>query len=329
MTTCLAITTLSFISTAVIFWAPNFAENVLKGDRAEVLTVFVTVCVTGPVLGVIIGGALVQKYAGGYEGKHASTFAVIYGGLALSCALPIKQIDNIYTFGLCLWGVLFFGGGVIPNIQGIMISSLNTDLRAPGNSISNIMQNAFGYLPAPFIYGVIYKYTKSYDQKLAFAITLWYTGVGVLFMAISLYYRFKLISSSVLLTETLTTEVENKVKVDINKVDNIFKKNSNENSDADTNNSYSCKAENVLDKISSNKLIQNGMYNSDLDKNNNSNKIKANFFTECSSQSRSQIDFKDKDSTNNLGISLNKQEKRNSKIIENLNLCEQEIIAEC
>jgi hypothetical protein len=104
------VTTLLFISTAVIFWAPNFAENVLKGDHGEVLAVFVTVCVTGPVLGIIIGGAVVQKYAGGYEGKHSITISICYAGMAVLCSLPIRSVTGIYSFGLCLWSVLFFGG---------------------------------------------------------------------------------------------------------------------------------------------------------------------------------------------------------------------------
>eukprot|EP00340_Litonotus_pictus_P005949 CAMPEP_0170525924 /NCGR_PEP_ID=MMETSP0209-20121228/11378_1 /TAXON_ID=665100 ORGANISM="Litonotus pictus, Strain P1" /NCGR_SAMPLE_ID=MMETSP0209 /ASSEMBLY_ACC=CAM_ASM_000301 /LENGTH=316 /DNA_ID=CAMNT_0010815455 /DNA_START=493 /DNA_END=1443 /DNA_ORIENTATION=+ len=189
--TCLGITTLLFISTAVIFWAPNFAENVLGGEHDEVLAVFVVVCITGPVLGIIIGGAIVQKWAGGYEGKHASTISLGYAALAFICALPIRNVEGIYSFGLCLWAVLFFGGAVIPNVQGIMISSLKPELRAAGNSVSNILQNLLGFLPSPFVYGLIYNYSKTFDKKLAMTVVLWYSIVGFAFLSLAAYYRFK------------------------------------------------------------------------------------------------------------------------------------------
>ena len=192
ITTCLGTTTLMFISTGVVFWAPNYAENVLGGDHDQVLAVFVTVTITGPVLGVILGGAIVQKLVGGYEDKHASSISLTFALLAFMCSLPIKKIENVYSFGFCLWTVLFFGGAVIPNVQGIMISSLKPDLRAAGNSISMIMQCILGYIPAPFIYGFIYNLNKDTDKKAAFAFILWYSVVGVILFSLSLYYRFQL-----------------------------------------------------------------------------------------------------------------------------------------
>ncbi len=253
------------------------------------------VCVTGPVLGVIVGGAIVQNYFGGYEGKHASTFAVVFAGLALLSTVPIRQIDNIYTFGVCLWAVLFFGGGTIPSIQGIMISSLSTDLRASGSSFSNLMQNAFGYLPAPFIYGIIYKHSKNFDQKLAFALTLWYSGVGLLLFGLSMYFRFKKFSLY-LFTETVNSEVEVKV------VDN---------------NNVAIKLNNKIECISKTKIISttnvveteknNKLENYDIEKNEdntvNYNK-KLSFYTENSNQNQSKVLYTDKDFSKDLSISI-------------------------
>lgn len=183
-------TTLLFISTAIIFWVPNYGENVLKANHDQVLAVFVIVSITGPVLGIIVGGAIVDNYAGGYEGKKSSLFTLFFAVMAVICSLPIKMISNFYIFGLCLWGVLFFGGAVIPNAQGIMICSLKPELRAVGNSISVVLQCILGFIPAPFVYGIIYNYSKSYDQKLAMALVLWYSIVGVIFYIIGTYYRF-------------------------------------------------------------------------------------------------------------------------------------------
>lgn len=187
--TCIAITTLLFISTAVIFWASDFAINVIHADNSQVFKMFVIVSLTGPVLGIIIGGAIVEKYAGGYEGKHSITFSIVFATCAFCSALPIGLLESLTAYGIMLWSVLFFGGAVIPNIQGIMISSLKKDLRAAGNSISNILQNLIGFLPAPMVYGFIFEKTKDSNPKLAMTLTLWYSGVGIIFLLISYYYR--------------------------------------------------------------------------------------------------------------------------------------------
>ena len=187
--TCISITTLLFISTAIIFWAPDYALNVLKGDHNLVLTGFVVIALSGPVLGIIIGGAIVQKFAGGYEGKNSIVISLIFACLAFTCSLPFHTINQVEYFGLCLWGVLFFGGCVIPNLQGIMISSLKNEYRAAGNSVSNILQNAIGFLPAPVIYGFIFERTKNSDPKAAMQITLSYSLIGILLIVLALYYR--------------------------------------------------------------------------------------------------------------------------------------------
>lgn len=187
----MGITSLLFISTAIIFWASDFCFNVLKARHEEILSVFVIVCVSGPVLGTIIGGAIVDKFAGGYAGKHSISFSFIFAILAFACTSPIRIISGLYSFSLLLWGVLFFGGAVIPSLQGAMISSLNNDLRAAGNSITNILQNLLGFLPAPFVYGFIYEISKKSDPKLAMTVTLWSSAMGLIFIGLAMAYRLR------------------------------------------------------------------------------------------------------------------------------------------
>lgn len=186
----MAITTLLFISTAVVFWATDYSYNVLNGEHDEVMATFVTVCVTAPTSGIILGGIFVQKVVGGYEAKHSILACFSFALIAGCCALPVKMIDSVLGFGVMLWFVLFFGGAVIPNLQGVMISSLKEDLRAAGNSISNILQNLIGFLPAPFCYGLIYNIHKDSDPKLAMALTLWYSFVGVILVVFGMYFRY-------------------------------------------------------------------------------------------------------------------------------------------
>ena len=188
---CLSITTMLFVSTAVIFWTSDFCLNVLNGTHHQVLLLISVVCVTGPVVGVVLGGVIVQKFAKGYEGKHSIAFSFVFALLSVISSIPIRMISDLTSFGICLWSILFFGGMAIPSIQGIMISSLSKELRASGNSISNILQNLLGFIPAPFVYGVIYENTKSNDPKLAMTLCLGYSMLGVIFVGIAMFFRYK------------------------------------------------------------------------------------------------------------------------------------------
>lgn len=167
------------------------------------LVVFVVICLTGPILGILLGGFIVDKCANGYEGKHSILFCIIFSIGAFLCGFPVKWISNVYLFGVCLWGLLLFGGGVIPNIQGIMISSLSPENRAAGNSISNILQNLIGFLPAPFVYGMIFESTKKTDPKLAMGITLWYSCIGIVFIVISAFFRYRKYREKVLIKSNI------------------------------------------------------------------------------------------------------------------------------
>jgi hypothetical protein len=46
---------------------------------------------------------------------------------AVVCALPIPFFNDFYYIGILFWGVLFFGGFILPPVTGIMISSVADD----------------------------------------------------------------------------------------------------------------------------------------------------------------------------------------------------------
>ncbi len=80
------------------------------------------------------------------------------------CCLPIPWFwggnKGFYFVGMLFWGVLFFGGFILPPVTGIMINSVPDNQKASANSIANLCYNLFGYLPAPVIYGLIATWTN-------------------------------------------------------------------------------------------------------------------------------------------------------------------------
>jgi sugar phosphate permease len=78
---------------------------------------------------------------------------------ACICGLPIPFLSSFYIVGILFWGLLFFGGFVLPPVTGIMINSVGDYQKSQANSIANLCYNLLGYLPAPQVYGMISQLT--------------------------------------------------------------------------------------------------------------------------------------------------------------------------
>jgi hypothetical protein len=185
-----AIITLIHVVTTIEFWISNYLLVVMEVDPAIVSTTFIITCVTAPTLGVLTGGIVVQRY-GGYEEKFASIWCIACGSVSCVCAVIIPFFNNIIGFGIFLWIFFFFGGAVVPNINGILLSALPSRLRGTGSSLNMLCMNAFGMLPAPYIYSAIYDATSGINKKLALTITINYAWIALALMVLSMWLRFR------------------------------------------------------------------------------------------------------------------------------------------
>jgi MFS family permease len=116
---------------------------------------FTITAVTGPILGVIIGGYIFNSI-GGYNSPSAYPLAVFVMCLGACCGFPLVFATNFYLVAFLLWGQFFFGGFCMPVLTGILLNTCPASLRTIANSIANLVYNLLGYLPAPYIYGLIY-----------------------------------------------------------------------------------------------------------------------------------------------------------------------------
>lgn len=179
---------LCYVITGTQYWISDYMLNILNITSAKKrLFFFTVVCFTSPTLGVLIGGFL-SDYLGGYEKKETSILCLILGISASIFAFVIPFMSNIIYIIIYLWLVLFFGGGIVPPLTGIIITSVPKELAASGNSITNFGANLLGYLPAPYIYGVLSDIFKDKGQ-IGMTFTLWYSIIGVLFFALGMHHR--------------------------------------------------------------------------------------------------------------------------------------------
>jgi hypothetical protein len=61
---CVAITGLYFIVTGIQYWVTDYMISALKVEESVVHTTYGIVSITGPVLGVVVGGNVTTSFGG-------------------------------------------------------------------------------------------------------------------------------------------------------------------------------------------------------------------------------------------------------------------------
>lgn len=163
----------------------------MKFEKESANKAFVIICATAPTSGVVVGGIFVQKVLNGYESKHSITFVCFQLLLCSVFILPIYFFESLFTISLMLWLLLFFGGSVVPILQGISISTLPHSLRASGNSLCNLSIYTFGFAFAPLFYGTVFDLTKDFDPKMSFVVTLCWGVVSFVASLLCAMFRFQ------------------------------------------------------------------------------------------------------------------------------------------
>lgn len=160
----LGITFVFYISTGVQFWITDYLQSILNIKQSTTFLYFSIAAVTGPIFGVVCGGYLFNKI-GGYTDPRAFPLAVFTTIMAGASGLPLVFVNDFNLFLFLLWCQFFFGGVSLPVLTGIMLNSVPPSLKTLANSVANLMYNLLGYLPAPFIYGLVYELTGGEKKK--------------------------------------------------------------------------------------------------------------------------------------------------------------------
>ncbi|KAL4497176.1 hypothetical protein ABPG72_019496 [Tetrahymena utriculariae] len=171
----LTIALLYFVVTGIQFWMSDYFREVLHADEKLVFGTYSLVSLTGPTLGVIFGGTLTQKM-GGYDHQNAKIICIVFAVISTGVACPMPFIYTFYASASLVWLLLFFGGAMVPALTGMMLSAIQTDLRALANSNSQTIQNLLGFLPAPSLYGIM---NDRINKRAGMFMLMYSTLIGV------------------------------------------------------------------------------------------------------------------------------------------------------
>ena len=221
ISTMLGISCSLFVITGIQFWISDYMQEVIHLNSSETYFIYVIVCISAPTLGVLTGGFLIQ-YLGGYTTEKALDAICKLTFISFICSsfLPIFEFPII--FAIFIWLLLFFESSVTPGLTGLMISSISGNYKELGNSITQLFYNLIGFLPSPFIYGLVSSYTGGEDSKWGLSVIILWSFFGF----VSVVFAKKII-------------VNNEInEMDIDKdgyLENIIQEKNNDNKEFNTN----------------------------------------------------------------------------------------------
>ena len=189
----LAISSLYFVVTGLQYWVSAYLMITMQIDHEEVYYYYSFTCLSAPISGVIIGG-IMFNCLGGYNSPKSYALACLLGFFACISCLPIPFVMNKYLVYLLLWCVFFFGATIIAPLVGFMLASVQAERRTTANSIATLSYNLFGYLPAPFIYGLfsdIFPNDERSSHRVAIGVILYWSIIAMVMMMFAMILFLK------------------------------------------------------------------------------------------------------------------------------------------
>ena len=183
------------------FWGDKYMEVVLKMETTLRFVIFALLCLLGPICGMVFGGMVCSKL-GGYNTKKAMILTIILLLMAAVFSSLITLGNKMVVFIIFSWCYLFFLCGAMPPASGIIIASLDNNLRGDGFALSNSLLNLIGSFPSSYIFGALLDFYKKkmteeeVNDARHYVYTMIscmaYNFVGVILIAIAGVFRFKI-----------------------------------------------------------------------------------------------------------------------------------------
>jgi hypothetical protein len=137
----LALCSLYYVVTGTQFWITEYANAAppegLGIDPTVVLWSFAFTSVTAPVIGVFLGGWVIDQQGGYKDEVYPTLRTCLYFAIgAAASAVPAAQSTDFKVVMGALWLILFFGGCIISPATGVCINAVHADLRSFSSAMS-------------------------------------------------------------------------------------------------------------------------------------------------------------------------------------------------
>ena len=186
---------LYFVITGLQFWITDYMIIVIKVSETQAFISYAVLCVTAPTFGVLIGGIAIHNM-GGYDAPGVLGLVSILQFLAIIIGAPIPFITSFVFLLILLWLLLFLGGFMMPALTGMIISSVPTNLKETASSVAYICYNCLGYLPSPFLYGIVSNLGKGSESNYGMILLISWIVIGNIFIQFALFFKTRKIQKN-------------------------------------------------------------------------------------------------------------------------------------
>lgn len=185
MTLVIGLTILYFVVTALqVFLTQYLRAPPFNASMHTIVFGFGGCAVSAPVIGVIVGGRVMDQ-RGGYQADIAKStrFIAQLATAGAVFAIGVVFMKTTLTFLLCLWLMLFAGGAVLPAATGLLMAVVRQDERSAASSFANIFFNVFGYFLGPLLCGFFSNLMESLTWGISVTLLLTSAGAAVFWLA--------------------------------------------------------------------------------------------------------------------------------------------------
>ena len=175
----ISICSILFIITGIEFWITDYMRKILKQEDSKIFISFSIICLTSPTSGVLIGGFLIEKLGGYQNNKKAIDLILKSSIISFGFGIFLPIFNNFIIFLILMWFTIFFGASIMPGLTGILLNSMDNNMKEEGNSITQFCYNLFGYFPSPFLYGIICDFTGGNNSKWGLVFLMCISFIGM------------------------------------------------------------------------------------------------------------------------------------------------------
>ncbi|RNE96694.1 transporter protein [Trypanosoma rangeli] len=161
MCSTLAMCSLYFVVTGLQNFVTQYLrEEPFNASMKTIMLGFGGAVVTAPVIGVIVGGILLDRI-GGYQRnlRRVTTFVCVWGAAAAFFSVICIFVTDTMTFLFVISIVLFCGGAIVPPGSGTVVTSVPELLRPAAAAFSQMMYNLLGNFSGPMVCGYVAQWT--------------------------------------------------------------------------------------------------------------------------------------------------------------------------
>ncbi|XP_955023.1 integral membrane protein family I, putative [Theileria annulata] len=166
--TCIAMSSISFSSTGLLFWMTKICEDYIGINKRGFYFIFTVQVSAGIILGIACGSYLIDQIIYHYP-EHpllVDIVLIIYSVISCLFDVVVVTIQIQIVYGSCIFIIAFYSGSIVPTLTLQSVAYLPHRLKPAGASFFICQYHIFGFALGSIIPGLAIDIFKNYTAAL-------------------------------------------------------------------------------------------------------------------------------------------------------------------